>query len=82
VRPSLRSLEQTIPDNLDATVARFGEREALVDVQQGIRWTYAEFATEVTRLARAHGRWRPHGRSRAVEMREKSVADLGLAAEA
>jgi fatty-acyl-CoA synthase len=46
-------LEQTIPDNLDATVARFGEREALVDVQQGIRWTYAEFAGQVDRLARA-----------------------------
>jgi fatty-acyl-CoA synthase len=46
-------LEQTIPDNLDATVARFGDREALVDVQRGIRWTYAEFAGEVDRLARA-----------------------------
>ena len=46
-------LEQTIPDNLAATVARFGERDALVDVAQGIRWTYAEFAAEVDRLARA-----------------------------
>jgi fatty-acyl-CoA synthase len=46
-------LEQTIPDNLSATVARFPDREALVDVQQGIRWTYAEFAEEVGRLARA-----------------------------
>ena len=46
-------LEQTIPDNLDATVARFGDRDALVDVAQGIRWTYAEFGTEVERLARA-----------------------------
>ncbi|WP_200961226.1 AMP-binding protein [Phycicoccus sp. Soil802] len=46
-------LEQTIPDNLDATVAAFGEREALVDVAQGIRWTYAEFGAEVGRLARA-----------------------------
>ncbi|HEV7196802.1 MAG TPA: AMP-binding protein, partial [Pedococcus sp.] len=46
-------LEQTIPDNLDATVAAFPEREALVDVQRGIRWTYAEFAAEVDRLARA-----------------------------
>jgi fatty-acyl-CoA synthase len=46
-------LEQTIPDNLDATVSRFGDREALIDVQQGIRWTYAEFAGEVDRLARA-----------------------------
>ncbi|GAA2165721.1 AMP-binding protein [Pedococcus bigeumensis] len=46
-------LEQTIPDNLDATVAAFGGREALVDVAQGIRWTYAEFGAEVGRLARA-----------------------------
>ena len=28
-------LEETIPDNLDATVARFGDREALVDVARG-----------------------------------------------
>ncbi len=46
-------LEQTIPDNLDATVARFGAREALVDVAQGIRWTYADFGAEVDRVARA-----------------------------
>jgi fatty-acyl-CoA synthase len=46
-------LEETIPDNLDATVARFGDRDALVDVAQGIRWTYAEFGAEVDRLARA-----------------------------
>jgi len=45
-------LDQTIPDNLDATVARFGDREALVDVQQGIRWTYREFSDRVTGLAR------------------------------
>ncbi|GAA4712423.1 AMP-binding protein [Pedococcus ginsenosidimutans] len=46
-------LEQTIPDNLDATVARFGDREALVDVAQGTRWTYAELGAEVELLARA-----------------------------
>lgn len=45
-------LDQTIPDNLDATVARFGDREALVDVQQGVRWTYPEFSDRVTGLAR------------------------------
>lgn len=45
-------LDQTIPDNLDATVARFGDREALVDVQQGVRWTYGEFSDRVTGLAR------------------------------
>ncbi len=46
-------IEQTIGDNLDATVARFGEREALVDVAQGRRWTYAELRADVDRLARA-----------------------------
>lgn len=45
-------LDQTIPDNLDATVARFGDREALVDVEQGVRWTYREFSDRVTGLAR------------------------------
>ncbi len=46
-------LEQTIGDNLDATVARWPERLALVDCAQGIRWTYAEFAAEVDTMARA-----------------------------
>ena len=46
-------LEETIGANLDATIARFPDREALVDRAQGIRWTYAEFGAEVDRLARA-----------------------------
>jgi len=46
-------IEQTIGDNFDATVARFGDREALVDVTQGRRWTYAELQADVDRLARA-----------------------------
>jgi fatty-acyl-CoA synthase len=46
-------LEQTIGDNLDETTARFGDREALVDVQQDVRWTYAEFTARVNELARA-----------------------------
>ncbi|WP_374967832.1 AMP-binding protein [Terrabacter sp. BE26] len=46
-------LEETIGDNLDATAERFGEREALVDVAQGKRWTYAELRADVDRLARA-----------------------------
>jgi len=46
-------LQQTIGDSFDATVARFGDREALVDVTQGRRWTYAELSAEVERLARA-----------------------------
>jgi len=46
-------IEQTIGDNFDETVARFGDREALVDVAQGKRWTYAQLQADVDRLARA-----------------------------
>ena len=46
-------LEQTIGDNLDATVARVPDREALVDRATGIRLTYAELGAQVDRLARA-----------------------------
>ena len=46
-------IEQTIGDNFDATVARFPDREALVDVAQGRRWTYAQLQEDVDRLARA-----------------------------
>ena len=46
-------LETTIGDNFDATAERFAEREALVDVAQGKRWTYAELRADVDRLARA-----------------------------
>ncbi|KRB46320.1 AMP-binding protein [Terrabacter sp. Root181] len=46
-------LETTIGDSFDATVERFGERDALVDVTQGRRWTYAELRGDVDRLARA-----------------------------
>ncbi|MDC5698256.1 AMP-binding protein [Intrasporangium calvum] len=46
-------LEQTIGDNLDATAARFPDREALVDVTQGRRWTYAALLADVEQLARA-----------------------------
>ncbi|MBC9955558.1 AMP-binding protein [Yimella sp. cx-51] len=46
-------IEQTIGDNFDATAARFGDREALVDVAQGKRWTYAELQVDVDKLARA-----------------------------
>ncbi|WP_411283097.1 AMP-binding protein [Lapillicoccus sp.] len=45
-------LETTIGDDFDATVARFADREALVDVHQGRRWTYAELARDVAQLAR------------------------------
>jgi len=46
-------LGDTIGANLDATVARFGEREVLVDCPSGRRWTYAAFGAEVDELARA-----------------------------
>ncbi|WP_250005990.1 AMP-binding protein [Actinoplanes sp. M2I2] len=45
-------LGETIGANLERTVARFGEREALVDVAAGRRWTYAELDADVNRLAR------------------------------
>lgn len=46
-------IEQTIGDNLDATAARFPEREALVDVSEQRRWTYAALLADVNTLARA-----------------------------
>ncbi|MFI5608427.1 AMP-binding protein [Amycolatopsis sp. NPDC051903] len=46
-------LGDTIGDNLDRTVAAFPERDALVDRAANIRWTYAEFKTDVDTLA--HG---------------------------
>src|SRR6478735_1775628 len=45
-------LESTIGDNLDATVARFPDRDALVDRATGTRMTYAELGAAVDRLAR------------------------------
>ncbi len=44
-------LYQTIGENFDLAVARWGEREALVSVHQNIRWTYREFATQVNTVA-------------------------------
>jgi fatty-acyl-CoA synthase len=44
-------LGETIGANLERTVARFGDREALVDVAAGTRWTYAELDADVNRLA-------------------------------
>ncbi|SMD22458.1 AMP-binding protein [Lentzea albidocapillata] len=44
-------LGDTIHANLAATVARFGDREALVDKSTDRRWTYAELAQEVDRAA-------------------------------
>ncbi|HEX5534533.1 MAG TPA: AMP-binding protein [Actinomycetales bacterium] len=42
---------QTIGDNFEATVARWGDREALVDCATHRRWTYNELDVEVDELA-------------------------------
>ena len=49
---SVPLLEETIPQNLARTVAAHGGRDALVSVEQGLRYTYDEFAEEVDRVAR------------------------------
>ena len=49
---SVPLLEETIPQNLARTVAEHPERDALVSVEQGLRYTYTEFAGEVDRVAR------------------------------
>ncbi|MET8151000.1 AMP-binding protein [Actinoplanes sp. NPDC049668] len=45
-------LGETIGANLERTVAAFGDREALVDVPSGRRWTYTEFDGAVNEVAR------------------------------
>ena len=49
---SVPLLDETIPQNLARTVAAHGDRDALVAVEQGLRYTYTGFAAEVDRLAR------------------------------
>ena len=44
-------LDETIGANLDRTVARHGDREALVDVPTGRRWTYRQLADDVDAVA-------------------------------
>ena len=44
-------LGDTIGANLDRTIARFGDRDALVDCATGRRWTYAQFGTDVDTIA-------------------------------
>ncbi|MFC9684380.1 AMP-binding protein [Streptomyces sp. NPDC056948] len=46
-------LGDTIGANLDRAVAAWPEREALVDVPSGRRWTYARFGASVDELASA-----------------------------
>jgi fatty-acyl-CoA synthase len=45
-------LGETIGANLAGTVARFPDREALVDLASSRRWTYRQLAADVERLAR------------------------------
>jgi fatty-acyl-CoA synthase len=45
-------LKITIGDLLDRQAARFGERDALVHVEHGVRYTYAEFRAECDRIAK------------------------------
>ena len=49
---SVLLLSETIPQNLARTAAAHGDRDALVAVEQDLRYTYTEFAAEVDRLAR------------------------------
>lgn len=44
-------LYETIGENFDKTVARWGDREAIVSCHQSIRWTYREFGQHVDNLA-------------------------------
>ncbi|WP_043641166.1 AMP-binding protein [Nonomuraea candida] len=46
-------LGETIGENLERTVARFGDRDALVDVPTGRRWTYTQLNADVDDLAAA-----------------------------
>ncbi len=43
---------ETIGQNLDRIAATYPDREAVVVCQQNVRWTYADFAAEVDRVAR------------------------------
>nr|WP_281289154.1 AMP-binding protein [Leekyejoonella antrihumi] len=45
-------LGDTIGDNLARTVASFGDRDAMVDLPSGRRWTYDELLTDVDRVAK------------------------------
>ncbi|MFJ2756141.1 AMP-binding protein [Nocardioides sp. NPDC087217] len=44
-------LEETIGANFERAVARHGDREALVEIATGRRWTYAELDADVDALA-------------------------------
>ncbi|MER8184774.1 AMP-binding protein [Kitasatospora sp. NPDC094015] len=50
--PEVELLTETIGERFDRSVAAFPGREALVDAVTGRRWTYAELAADVDRVAR------------------------------
>ena len=50
---SVPLLERTIGDDLDATVARHGDRDALVVPFEDVRLSYRELGAEVDRVAKA-----------------------------
>src|SRR3954454_24189314 len=45
-------LGETIGQNLKRTISAYGDRDALVEVQTGRRWTYDEFGAEVELVGR------------------------------
>ena len=45
-------LEETIGANFERTVASYADREALVEVASGRRWTWSELGADVDALAR------------------------------
>jgi fatty-acyl-CoA synthase len=45
-------LEETIGANFERTVAQHSDVDALVDVAQGLRYTYAELNAEIDVVAR------------------------------
>jgi acyl-CoA synthetase (AMP-forming)/AMP-acid ligase II len=76
-------LGETIGANLERTVARFGEREALVDVAAERHWTYSEFDAAVNEVALGLlargiskgdrvGIWAPNGLSRSARRRRSA----------
>ncbi len=68
-------LGDTIGDNLDRTIARHPDREALVSVHQDLRYTYAQFGEAVDRVrARVHrGGDRARGPRRHLEPQLRRV---------
>jgi len=50
-------LDETIGQNLDRTIGRWGERDALIVPHQGVRQTYREFGESVGELAGALFAW-------------------------